>query len=741
MIPARRFLMSNLVLAAMMSFAACGRQTETPSTTPEPSAAWESVWAAVQSPAPSPEPAGAPSVRDGRVWFHFRPEGEPARVFLAGDFNAWAQNDNGRVSNARFAMQRSPEGTWSLAIPHDRDTFAYKFVVETSDRRFDWLPDPAVATQDSEGHSLVTLPRIRPNAEPVETRAEALQSQAAASPVLRPQMERVWVRPGESNLLHVEPDRTPGTGARWQLTISDAAGAVVHEADFPVQRGLNRLPVPALNKQGGYRASVRLEEPGFPTGEGWTVLTVANSIADDLRYGFFATYANRSGDPARRAASLAGLLINAVEFYDYFPAHGRYAPTEPAYTFEPFGIKIDAMDVRDKVEACRTRNILPLAYVAAYAASESVYREFPFPMTDEAGSPLVFNGEIMTEERADREGKPKWFYLMNIAADSPWRAHVFEEFRRALDDKPGDLVSFDGFEIDTYGDRPEDRFHAPGSTQDGTLRREVLREFVGGVRDLTREIKPHGLVSFNSVNEFGVEGMYDSTDFLFMEIWKFHADRLSQLTEICRHHRAQRNQRVILKIYPADMENQATSFSPFALARLMGATLAGGGSLMVAGEPDPATGQPHALNSLFYPDHVPLEPASAEVLRAYNLHDALHFGLTHGRNVRNIDLAASLPDSLVTAFASPDHRTLTLQILHYGNEPKWTAEPGPIPPLENETLRFPLPGEAAPQQVLFSSPDSPATAVPAAIPFSVRDGTIEIPLPPIATLGTLSLRY
>jgi hypothetical protein len=266
----------------------------------------------------------------------------------------------------------------------------------------------------------------------------------------------------------------------------------------------------------------------------------------------------------------------------------------------------------------------------------------------------------------------------------------------------------------------------------------VLREFVADVSTLTHKEKPHGLVSFNSVNEFGVEGMYDSTDFLSMEIWKFHADHLAQLTEICRHHRGKRNQRVVLKIYPADMG--LTAFPPNVLARILGASLAGGGSLMVAGEPDPESGRPHALNSLFYPDHKPMEPSAGAVLRAYNLHDALHFGLTHGRNVRNVTVPVSLPDSIVTAFAAPDRGALTLRILHYGSQPRWDADPGPQSPLTGQVLRFALPGGAVPL-VLFSSPDDPTTGKPSAVPFTVKDGMIEIPLPTVGTLATVSLYY
>jgi hypothetical protein len=443
-IPSRTSFIIAFLASCLCGLSACGRNGSEGSEplAAKPGEAWDTAWKALQADAAPPadlaEP-GPPASRDGRVWFRFRPDSNVRRVFLAGNFNAWAQNDSGRVSNDRFAMKRSPDGVWVLSIPHDRDDFAYKFVVEDDQGRFHWLPDPSVGPGNAEGHSLVSLPRGH---------AEGAAAEAAPEPahdILQPAMQKVWVKPGEQNLVQVETGRQPGPEARWRLSVADATGRVLHSADYPVQRGASSLPVPALENEGGYRVSVQLEEPGHETAEGWTVLTVARSIADDLRYGFFATYGRRGGDYAARAAILAGLQINAVEFYDYFPAHGRYAPTEPTYVFEPFGIAIDALDVRDKTEACREGAILPLAYVAAYAASESVFREFPFPMTNADGVPLVFNGEIMPADRADRENKPKWFYLMNIAPDSPWYKHVMAEFRSALDDSPKDLLSFDGF--------------------------------------------------------------------------------------------------------------------------------------------------------------------------------------------------------------------------------------------------------------------------------------------------------
>jgi hypothetical protein len=61
------------------------------------------------------------------------------------------------------------------------------------------------------------------------------------------------------------------------------------------------------------------------------------------------------------------------------------------------------------------------------------------------------------------------------------------------------------------------------------------------------------------ISIIGVEQMYDVTDFLFMEIWRGHTDRLENLVDICFQNRASRSQRVILKVYPADMNPNHTS--------------------------------------------------------------------------------------------------------------------------------------------------------------------------------------
>jgi hypothetical protein len=678
-----------------------------------------------------------PPVRIGdRVLFRFRaPEGA-AQVHLAGSFNSWAQNNAGRITSERFAMRDAGGGRWFRWADLSPGEHAYQYVVADGEGGFDWLPDQHIDRRNAEGHSILVLPATE-TAPPGPARsflATRFDTDSKAVPAIR--VEKVWVRPGEPNVLLLPP-WLAGKDGNLALEIRTPLGEVVHTSSHPAAETGGRIPVPPLAAEGGYLAT--LSSGGALVAE--TVLSVVDNVADDLRYGFYASYGKAEGDYAARADMLAAMHVNAVEFYDYFPAHGRYAPTERHYKFEPFGIEIDAEDVRRKIDAGHERNILAIAYVAAYAASQSVYDEHPYPMTDEKGEPKVFNGEIMTESEADRQGKPKWFRLMNIADDSPWHEYIMGDFARALDAKPGDLVSFDGFEIDTYGDAFGSKFHAPGSKRDGEPLADVLRDFVSKVRDVTRSIKPHGLVSFNSINEFGSAEMVEVTDFPFMEIWRFYTAELADIVDICFRHRAPRHQRVVLKLYPADMEPRQTSWPAASLARLLGATMTGGGSLMVVGEPDAANRTMHGLNSLFYPDHKPLRSGNTELITAYYAHDAMLLGLTHGKNVHNTTLRASFPGSITRTFAAPEHRALVVQILRAGENRRWTADV-PLPEPERDgVLVLPLAGGVAPREVLFASPDSHRFRHPVPVAFEASGDELKITLPELRVHGTVIVRY
>jgi len=678
------------------------------------------------------------------VIFRFAAPAGTARVYLAGSFNGFAENSNGRVSDNRYAMRRSSTDVWWSGIPITGGGIKYKFVVESPSGVQTWVSDPFVPAKDGDGNTVFDVGSIAGNTPKVSVAwPRKLKNPALPVPfsgqALTVRVEKVWRRPGEPNSVRV--DLPMGAAGRLVLTVSTPFGEKVCSTQVSANPGQNRIDVPPIAAAGGYLARTVWEQGGKPIAQGDTVLTVVQSIADDLRYGFYTTYRDHTGDYAAKADMLAGLGINAVEFYDYFPAHGLYAPTQETYASEPFGVKIDARDIHSKIVAGHDRNILSLAYVAAYAASESVYRAHPDPMTDERGVPKIFNGAIMPEDQADREHKPKWFWLMDVADGSPWRQYVMGQFAKALEDRPSSLVSFDGFEVDTYGDSAQTKFYAKGSPRSGDFLRSVLHDFVGEIRALTHREKPAGLVSFNSVNEFAVDEMQDATDFLFLEIWRGHTDRLEGLTDIAYGRRSSLHQRVVLKVYPADMSPSRTSWAANGLRRVLAAAMAGGGTLMVAGEPDEKGNAMHALHSLYYPDHTPLSPENSAILRTYNRYDAMLLDYTHGRDVTNIDSRPSLDGCVVRGFASPVHRALAYQFLRTGQEARWSVEIPPLAPEKDLEVTLDLPAGIAPSSVWYFSPDNPRLRTPTKLDYQVVGSKLQVRLPELEVAGTLILRY
>ncbi|BCM94396.1 hypothetical protein IAD21_06303 [Abditibacteriota bacterium] len=715
---------------------------------------WDKVWNALQSPTatiPSVAQQEGPPVRVGtQVVFRFRAPQGTTKVYLAGSFNNFADNKEGAVTDERFAMTPLGNDLWFKKIPVEAKVEKYKFVVVGQDGRFNWVSDPHVPYVDGDGNSVVDFSTIaHQNSVPPLMNLRALKPFQPLFPSLTgeksltPRLQNVWCRPDQANTLLVTlSENEVQADSRLRLEILTPFGQSVYTSLAPAHGGENRLAIPALGREGGFVAQVTLTSAeGRKQSWGETVLSVVQNVADDLRYGFYASYGKLGENYDTKAGMLAELGINAVEFYDYFPAHGYYAPREADYKFEPFGIQINARDVQRKIEAGHRRNMLSLAYVASYAASDSVYRAHPFPMTDAAGVPKVFNGSIMTEAEADRQNKAKWFYLMNIAPDSPWHRYILEEFGRTLDDSPNDLVSFDGFELDTYGDNTDSKFYAQGSARSGDLLTNVLHDFVGDVQKETHRIKPHGLVSFNSVNEFGVQKMVDVTDFLFLEIWDFYTPNLENIVDICSRNRAARQQRVILKLYPATMQQGQKVWPEATLRRLLGATMTGAGSLMVAGEPDEQSGQMHALNTLYYPDHQPIPKANEKLLHDYYHFDALMYGWTHGKSVQNTALENEMPDCVTRTYAIPAKKALVMQLLNVQNERKWTVDTPAFPPRKNLDVVLDLPAGATPQTVLFATPDVSTFAKPVQLDFEVTNGKLHTQLPELDNYGVVILRY
>lgn len=576
----------------------------------------------------------------------------------------------------------------------------------------------------------------------------ALISSASGAPSIgHIDRERAHVQPGHPHSVRVHLADLDGADREGLALIATRRVGLteVDERTVALPADSDRVTVqfdtPHDAPDAGVLLEVRLQRGDRTLDHAWAVLTIARRIEDDLRYGFYTNWDQLGHDYAAKARMLNEAYLNGIEFYDYFPAHGHYAPSDPNYAYEPFGISILGEDVRRKIESSATRNIVSIAYVAAYAASESVYRAHPYPMTTREGTPRIFNGHVKDERTADENDEDKWFWLMAIGPGTPWRAHIMEEFARALDDDPGDLFSFDGFEIDSYGHGADDRYYDRElSESHGELLSEVLTEFVGAVRERCRQVKPDAIVSFNCVSEFGIEPMKAVTDFLFIENWAFHKGRYGEVIDLCHEHRAARRQRVVLKMYPADAKQDPPVWTARHLAQLLGATIAGGGSLMVAGEPDERAGRMHGLNTLYYPDNLPMRSDAYEVLVAYNRFDALLFGLNHGREVRNVDAQHEAEGVQARAFDAPRFGVRTLMLLNVDGDARWDARPKPAEAKRGLRVTLDIPADAKVREVFYASPDAADWATPRPIKHTVQGGRVTAIVPELRTLGAVLVK-
>lgn len=85
------------------------------------------------------------------VTFYYKPDGNPSVVYLPGEFNNWANNNNGQITDPQFAMSLNPStGVWSKTVrlrvggpaPPGGIPGAYQYKFNENGTANGWLPDP-----------------------------------------------------------------------------------------------------------------------------------------------------------------------------------------------------------------------------------------------------------------------------------------------------------------------------------------------------------------------------------------------------------------------------------------------------------------------------------------------------------------------------------------------------------------------------------------------------------------------
>jgi 1,4-alpha-glucan branching enzyme len=101
-----------------------------------------------------------PRQADGGVLFQCSAPGAHA-VYLAGDFNGWAHNDGGKISDRQFAMQGpGTNGVWRKVVKLDPGLYKFKFNINGSPDG--WFAPDTAYERDADGNVVL---RVGPSGE------------------------------------------------------------------------------------------------------------------------------------------------------------------------------------------------------------------------------------------------------------------------------------------------------------------------------------------------------------------------------------------------------------------------------------------------------------------------------------------------------------------------------------------------------------------------------------------------
>ena len=93
-----------------------------------------------------------PQQKDGKITFRFYSPSAQS-VAIAGDFNSWAGNTNGQVTDAKCQMTKSDDGVWQIEVPIPSGHHVYQFVVDGNK----WQLDPNGSGKDDQNHSVIEV--------------------------------------------------------------------------------------------------------------------------------------------------------------------------------------------------------------------------------------------------------------------------------------------------------------------------------------------------------------------------------------------------------------------------------------------------------------------------------------------------------------------------------------------------------------------------------------------------------
>lgn len=215
------------------------------------------------------------------------------------------------------------------------------------------------------------------------------------------------------------------------------------------------------------------------------------------RYGFLSDFEPGRDDAAQTMKLISRYHINALQFYDWMYRHEQFLTSQEPY-IDLMGRQLSRQTVDALVEAAHERGIAAMPYTAIYGASLAFFREHPdWGLYKPDGSPEYFGDNFMA--------------IMDPRPDSPWAAHLLDQFKQVLQQ-----TQFDGIHLDSYGD-PKTDCDAQGECFDLA---EPLAQIINVTHELVQVQRPNGAVVFNAVTNWPIETVAPSKeDIVYIEVW------------------------------------------------------------------------------------------------------------------------------------------------------------------------------------------------------------------------------
>jgi dextranase len=315
----------------------------------------------------------------------------------------------------------------------------------------------------------------------------------------------------------------PGETARWDVTLTAGAPqevvliSKITYLDQILAEERQELSLPAATPvtaeivwespaeaPRGYGLDISVETPDgerlASISAGFDVLAV---WTQNPRYGFLTNFTANRQEPVVTLGILNRYHINGLQFYDWMYRHDTYLPPQDTFR-DPLGRELSFDATKQLIATAHDYRMAAMPYTAIYAASSSFYRDHPdWGVYLADGSPATFGGTFL--------------YIMDPRPDSPWGAHLLDQFAQILAE-----TDFDGIHLDQFG-WPKDAYDAEGNF---FALDQALADMIDSTSELVKETRGEtGTVIFNAVTNWPIQTVAPSKeDIVYIEVWDPYTD-------------------------------------------------------------------------------------------------------------------------------------------------------------------------------------------------------------------------